>query len=479
MTEETSNKQFPQATPELTHLFGLHDTEDHVHASAEPVHSQHGESITAPGNLPVANLPVVHIEAEHVDHPSHHGSEQVKVPALHGLEKEAADPMHAASEEPVKTFALLPLIKTVVPYFAIFAIAIFLYAFFFSSVDFSSWFKFKTSVPNPKETALMALEKQNLAGYQTWVSQYYYDISDSKVIDPNVDNSGNGLTNFQKYILNLNPKSYDSLGLGMSDSDALSRGINPVTGTPLNDAQKKVLDTYFDLETIANKEAVAKIQKAGSSTFGVQTASASTARTDFGTSPAASSGSQFGSATSFENGSNTTAAAAAASANPVGGAPDPIFGNLDIDTNIPGRLEVPQLSINAPIMWSSSPDSFDKDLQSGVIHYPGTALPGQVGTAYISGHSSNYVWAKGNFNHVFTHLNDLKDNDSFKVTVVLKNGKNAILHYVVTSRQQYQPDDIAQFQNGGKSVMALSTCWPVGSTAKRLVLFADLTQVEQ
>src|SRR6185295_4994485 len=90
---------------------------------------------------------------------------------------------------------------------------------------------------------------------------------------------------------------------------------------------------------------------------------------------------------------------------------NPVTDNTtDINLDIPGRLEIPSLKINVPIIWSKDTNSFDKDLQSGVVHYPGTALPGQIGTTYISGHSSNYVWAKGSYNHVFTHLGDLADN---------------------------------------------------------------------
>jgi LPXTG-site transpeptidase (sortase) family protein len=130
-------------------------------------------------------------------------------------------------------------------------------------------------------------------------------------------------------------------------------------------------------------------------------------------------------------------------------------------------------------MWTQDPKNFDKDLQSGVVHYPGTAMPNQVGTTYISGHSSNYAWAKGNFNQVFSKLGDLADNTSIKITVVQKNGRDARLHYVVTHRKEFKATDQEQFLNAGKPVVALSTCWPVGSTAKRLVVFAELTQVER
>ena len=83
------------------------------------------------------------------------------------------------------------------------------------------------------------------------------------------------------------------------------------------------------------------------------------------------------------------------------------------------------------------------------------------------------------YNYIFSKLGDLADNTSFKITVVQKNGKNAIFHYVVTHRKQYLATDQEQFVNTGKSLVALSTCWPVNTTAKRLVVFGELTQTEK
>jgi LPXTG-site transpeptidase (sortase) family protein len=156
-----------------------------------------------------------------------------------------------------------------------------------------------------------------------------------------------------------------------------------------------------------------------------------------------------------------------------------VFEELDINTDVAGRVEIPSLGINVPLIWSKNPAGFENDLRSGVVHYPGTAMPGEIGTAYISGHSSNYVWAKGDYNRIFSKLNDVVDNASFKITVVQKNGKDAILHYVVTGRQEFSPTDQAQFKNTGDSIVALSTCWPVNTTQKRLVIFGKLTQIEK
>lgn len=432
-------KKYPPATPEIAKLMGLSGIEE------APVPTP----VAAPAaNLPVVELPVVDTpHPVNVEQPKDRATGVPKV--LHKLETEMEDPSHLKSEEPVKAWPVLQMAKVVFPFVLVFVVGVILYFFFFSKIDLGNLFQSSSPAQSVQNTALLNLEKQNQSAYNTWIKSFYYDVSDPAVLDMNTDNSGNGLTNFQKYLLNLNPKSYDTMGLGMADSEALAQGINPLSGAPLTEAQKQVLDKYFDMETIMNKLALEKLNGSTKGLVG---------------------GAQI-----------LGAATTTASSDPptVLTANDPVNASLDINQKIPGRLQIPSLKVEAPLIFSQSTNDFDKDLLNGVIHYPGTALPGQVGTSYISGHSSNYPWVKSNYNHIFTQLGNLGVNESFTITVTLTNGKQATLHYVVTKSQEYSPTDQAQFANAGTSVVALSTCWPVNTTQKRLVVFGQLTQVEQ
>jgi LPXTG-site transpeptidase (sortase) family protein len=254
----------------------------------------------------------------------------------------------------------------------------------------------------------------------------------------------------------------------MADSQALAQGINPNTGTKLSSAQKDIVEKYFDMESIINRLTLNTMQGhvAGSSTQS--------------TVPAINyESSQINSNSVRGNGMlikqtniiNVNTAYAAA--------PSVLNAELDIDQSKPGLLEVPSLKISAPVVWTKDPKNFDKDLQSGVVHYPGTAMPGQIGTTYISGHSSNYAWAKGSYNRIFSKLGDLPNNASFSITVYLKDGKTVKLHYVASSRKEFLATDQEQFKNTGTSTVALSTCWPVNTTQRRLVVFGELTQIER
>jgi LPXTG-site transpeptidase (sortase) family protein len=352
-----------------------------------------------------------------------------------------------AAEQPV----YVKIGKALLPYAAIFLVGIFLYYFFFTKVDFATVFKSSPKAATPQITEIQKLEQQDLASYQNWIASYYYDVSDTKILDPEADNSGNGLSNFQKYLLNLNPKSYDTLGLGQADSQSLAMGTNPLTGGLETDAQKAIVSKYIDMEVVMNRLTLSNMQNPP------QVAGANT------------------------NNNNNYNPTQNQSFSPRDGlSVSTINSNqVNINTSVPGFLEIPDLKIKVPVIWSTDPNNFEKDLQSGVVHYPGTALPGEIGTAYIAGHSSNYIWAKGSYNQIFSKLGDLALNTSFKITVTKASGKTAVFNYVVTKIQQYSPTDQAQFQNTDKSVVALSTCWPVGSTAKRLVVFGILTQAQQ
>ncbi|MDB4940076.1 MAG: putative sortase [Candidatus Doudnabacteria bacterium] len=323
------------------------------------------------------------------------------------------------------------LIKSGWPYLIIFFVALFFYLILFTNFSVLSYIK---SVPSQVQTNVAQADKPqyaNIDAYNAWIRSYFYEVNDPAVLDPATDLSGNGLSNYQKFVLGLNPKKKDTMGLGMTDTQALLSGINPLTGSPLNDNQKKLIADYIDLESVANKLAL-------------QTAD------------------------------NTPKVAGATTASN-----DLTRDGIEINTNIPAQIDIPKLKISVPLIWTKDTKNFDTDLAQGVVHYPGTALPGDIGTAYISGHSSNYSWAKGSYNKVFETLDGLKQYDSFSITATDVNGKKVTFHYVVTKKQVYAADDQAQFISQDKSIVALSTCWPIGTSAKRLVVFGELSQTDK
>jgi sortase (surface protein transpeptidase) len=88
------------------------------------------------------------------------------------------------------------------------------------------------------------------------------------------------------------------------------------------------------------------------------------------------------------------------------------------------RIIIPKIGKNIPLVNVESHDAnnsvewnkiFMKELENGIVKYPGSADPGEIGNSFIFGHSSNYAWAKGDYNDVFALLNNLTTGDEIIV----------------------------------------------------------------
>lgn len=516
MTEQ--NKPFPAGSAEMSKILGMTSDQPNSTASVS----------SAPAGLP-AGLPIAENTTE-----SAAATEPAK-PVNDNIQKALAS--EPALEEDARNikfdrFTAFQILKSVGPVVAIFVIGLFVYQFYFSDFSFQNLLpKNNGQVENasttvPKQEAMQALQAANTAEYQAWLSQYYFDVRDPKITDPNTDNSGNGLTNFEKYLFGLNPKVYDTLGLGKPDGETLSEGLDPANGKPLSEKRKDLVDKYIDLELVANRIAAGSIQSSSQefdSNFQGQNYNNSNFDStnyyqnyDYTSAPAATIDGPRGpmadpSAPAEINqpvapqstqptNSNTgvvrpntpnstvpntsrppVRTAQASTVTPASATTNLFSGQhvYDIDPAVPGKLEIPSLKISVPLIWTKDIKNFDIDLTKGVVHFPGTALPGDIGNSYISGHSSGTVFSKNPYRQIFASLGDLKDLASVDVTITLKNKKTVTLHYIVQSRKEYKPNDQEQFQNTGESILSLSTCWPVGSTAKRLVVKAKLSQTSK
>lgn len=142
------------------------------------------------------------------------------------------------------------------------------------------------------------------------------------------------------------------------------------------------------------------------------------------------------------------------------------------------EISIEKIGVQAPMIWSNSEEknSTMKDLENGVAHFAGTASPGQNGNAIISGHSSNYIWAAGNYNHIFKDLNDLENGDIVTVKTIQKNGRVIDYYYAVKNKFITGPDDAAIFENTVGPTLTISTCWPLGTTFRRVIIKAELVK---
>jgi LPXTG-site transpeptidase (sortase) family protein len=437
----------------------------------------------APDHLPV-DLPVVDAELISDQAATQGAAETVaqetmepKAETVAPEDRIAAD---VAAYNKTSSGGALKVVKTIAPYVGIFVIGIFVYYYFFSSSTFSFTTLFPSrpagmvaSAQTSKSKQLAALEKTDAAAYNIWIKQFFFDVTDAKIIDPETDYSGNGLTNFQKYLLDLNPKVYDTIGKGYADGITVTNGLDPATAKPLAGARKDIVDTYFDTQAIRDRVTSSNLNGGPGSLMGVTPTVAAAAVAE-GIAPAVVSSASNPGASSA--GSSSAYQPAASKAVPVAKAADgSAYENaLGINLNIPGALNISKLGISAPVFFSKSVNAMYDDLKKGVSHYTGTPLPGDHGTSYIVGHSSYYFWVHSSFKKIFASLDQLKTGDTFTITVTLQNGQQKVLSYKVSSTGLYKPDDQRQFINYASSRVALSTCWPPDTTAERFVAFGDL-----
>ena len=148
------------------------------------------------------------------------------------------------------------------------------------------------------------------------------------------------------------------------------------------------------------------------------------------------------------------------------------------------RLIIPRINRNVPVINVSSESIVKKDwdkleadmqaaLQYGVIHYPGTARPGQQGNVVITGHSSYFPWDPGRFKDVFAVLHDLQEGDKI---LLYSNQKQYV--YEVTSMKKIWPSELDVLKPTTENKLTLITCTPVGTNLKRLVIEAKLIRVQ-
>jgi len=141
------------------------------------------------------------------------------------------------------------------------------------------------------------------------------------------------------------------------------------------------------------------------------------------------------------------------------------LNELKIENN---HLMIVKINVDAPIVWQVDENNILANLKNGVVHYKGTALPGQNGNIFITGHSSNYWWEKGNYNHVFALLPQMVVGD-----IIIINYNNTKYAYRVSNVFEVKPSQLSVLAPTPTPILTLMTCVPVGTTLRRLIVQAD------
>lgn len=132
-------------------------------------------------------------------------------------------------------------------------------------------------------------------------------------------------------------------------------------------------------------------------------------------------------------------------------------------------LSIPELNIENAFV-SATDNNVDKHL----VHFPGTSLPPNKGTAVIFGHSTlPQLFDPKNYKTIFANAHKLVVGDTIHITV-----GNTLYTYKIYGISIVDAEDTSYLtQEYDKSHLIIVTCTPPGTIWKRLIIKAQLETI--
>ncbi len=155
-----------------------------------------------------------------------------------------------------------------------------------------------------------------------------------------------------------------------------------------------------------------------------------------------------------------------------------VLSNVKEQILIPKDTEfsilIPKIGASSKIyanIDSSNQNNFLPILQHGVAHAKGTVFPGMNGNIYLFAHSTDNFWNVGRYNAIFYLLKNLSSGD--EIVIFYQNVRH---DYKVVESRVVEASDVSyvtKSQEVGQETLILQTCWPPGTTWKRLLVIAE------
>lgn len=336
-------------------------------------------------------------------------------------------------------------LPTVVVFIIVFGVMYFLFGGGIARVQVMMKADKKTTITTTQLMDKLADESFGISPY--WLDRY--QISVSSVEDAQTDADNDGLTLEQEYLYLTNPFNDDTDGDGYKDGEEIVNGNSPTGNGKLDQNQTVKKDSEnLNVNLDENERNQDDFDNDGLDNDLEQF---------YGTDPnkADTDNDGFDDLTEIKNGY------------------DPVAPG-DVRPEV--EIQIAKIGVDAPVILANdgSEEELQKDLEKGVVHYPKTAMPGQRGNVYIAGHSSNYSWSTGSYNYIFQGLNGLNVGDKITFKVKQKNGKTLTYEYEVSDKLEVGADDPRIFDNTQSQMLTLTTCWPVGTSDRRLMIKAYL-----
>jgi len=133
---------------------------------------------------------------------------------------------------------------------------------------------------------------------------------------------------------------------------------------------------------------------------------------------------------------------------------------------------IPKINANAPIFANIDPfkeNEFLPILKRGIAHAKGTSFPGHGGNIFLFAHSASGILETQQYNAVFYLLTKLEKGDP-----VIIYYKETPYYYYVFEKKIVSPEAIDYLKKTEQEELTLQTCYPPGTTIKRLIVRAKL-----
>ena len=152
-----------------------------------------------------------------------------------------------------------------------------------------------------------------------------------------------------------------------------------------------------------------------------------------------------------------------------------VFNIKQIEVLVPEdpdfSIVIPKIGANArilPNINASDEEIYLDALNKGVAHTLGTAFPGEGGHVFLFAHSTDYFWNISTYNAIFYLLSKLENRDEINV---FYQGQRYV--YRVIGSEVVDPSQVQYLtRKTNREFLTLQTCWPPGTTLKRLLVFA-------
>jgi LPXTG-site transpeptidase (sortase) family protein len=135
-------------------------------------------------------------------------------------------------------------------------------------------------------------------------------------------------------------------------------------------------------------------------------------------------------------------------------------------------IVIPKISANAKVIADVDPNDskvYQKALTEGVAQASGSALPDEPGNVFLFSHSGQDFLEANRYNAVFYLLGKMEVGD--EIFIFYQTQK---MSYKVREKKVVAATDVQYMaKESQKNTLTLMTCWPAGTTWKRLIVIAE------